>query len=284
MKGAKIKFLFLLPAICWVLALTIFPLIYAARLSFFSYRLGRGMTFIGGKNFIKAFTYSRFWNSIYVTLFIVFISVGIEIALGLLLAIHFNRQMQGNRLFRTLLTIPLFATPVAVGYLGITLFYETGGPLNMFLGQFGIHIPWLSDAFWARISIIMLDIWIWTPFCFLVLLAGLHSISEEIYEAAYMDTNSQLQILKYITLPLLLPILGIVVVLRLVEAFKVFALPYALTLGGPGMATEVYPMLVYRTALKNFDFGFASALSFILLAIVMSIVIAFFRQMRRVYE
>ena len=157
-------------------------------------------------------------------------------------------------------------------------------PLNIFLSHFGIGVPWLSDPVWAKISIILLDIWIWTPFCFLVLLAGLRSISEEIYEAAYIDTNSELQIFRHITLPLLLPILGIVVVLRLVEAFKVFDIPYALTLGGPGISTEVYSILVYRTALKNFNFGYASALSFILLGIVMSIVIIFFKQMRKIYE
>jgi len=284
LKESKIKYWFLFPGVLWVFAFTIFPLIYAARLSFFNYRLGRRMIFIGGKNFLKAFTYSRFWNAIQVTLFIVLIAVTIEIVLGLLLALHFNKEMRGNRVFRTLLTIPLFATPVAVGYLGITLFYETSGPLNMFLSHFGIGVPWLSHPVWAKMSIILLDIWIWTPFCFLVLLAGLRSISEEIYEAAYIDTNSELQIFRHITLPLLLPILGIVVVLRLVEAFKVFDIPYALTLGGPGISTEVYPILVYRTALKNFNFGYASALSFILLGIVMSIVIIFFKRMRKIYE
>lgn len=284
MKKNQIKFAFLLPAVVWVLAFTIFPLIYSVRLSFFSYRLGRGETFVGGRNFVQAFTYPRFWGSLQTTFSIVLVAVGIEILLGLLFAWHFNREVQGDKVFRTLITLPLFATPVAVGYLGITLFYETSGPINMILSLFNIHVPWLSHPFWAKVSVILLDVWIWTPFCFLVFLAGFHTISEEIYEAAYMDTNSELQIFRHITLPLLLPILGIVIALRLVEAFKVFDVPYSLLLGGPGTSTEVYPLLVYRTALKNFDFGSASALSLILLAIVMCIVIIFFRQLRKVYE
>lgn len=284
MKKNQIKFVFLLPAVIWVLAFTIFPLIYGVRLSFFSYRLGRGETFVGVKNFIQAFTYPRFWGSIKTTFSIVLVAVAMEILLGLLFAWHFNRKMHGDKVFRSLLTLPLFATPVAVGYLGITLFYETSGPINMFLSLFHTNIPWLSSPFWAKISVILLDVWIWTPFCFLVFLAGFHSIPEQIYEAAYMDTNSDLQISRYITLPLLLPIMGIVVALRLVESFKVFDIPYSLLLGGPGTSTEVYPLLVYRTALKNFDFGSASALSLILLAIVMCIVTIFFKQLRKAYE
>ena len=284
MKRQQIKFVFLLPAVMWVLAFTIFPLAYAIRLSFFSYHLGRGETFVGGRNFVQAFTYPRFWGSIRTTFSIVLIAVAVEIVLGLLFAWHFNREMRGDRVFRSLLTLPLFATPVAVGYLGITLFYETSGPINTFLSILHIHVPWLSHPFWAKISIILLDTWIWTPFCFLVFLSGFRAISEEIYEAAYLDTNSELQIFSHISLPLLLPILGIVIALRLVEGLKIFDLPYTLLLGGPGTSTEVYPLLVYRTALKNFDFGSASALSLVLLGIVMCIVIVFFKQFRRIYE
>lgn len=278
------KYFFLVPSVCWILVFTIFPLVYAARLSFFSFRLGRGMSFIGGRNYLDVFNYSRFWNSLLTTFLIVAVSVSIETGLGLLLALHFGRQMPGNRIFRSLLSMPLFATPVAVGFLGLTIFYERYGPANLFMSLFGLQVPWLSNTFWAKMSVIILDTWIWTPFCFLVFLAGVHSIPEEMYEVAYLDTQSTLKIFRFITLPLLSPLIGIIVVLRLIEALKIFGLPYSLTTGGPGTATEVYPILVYRMALKHFDFGYASALGFVFLAIVMTIVITFFKRLRRIYE
>ena len=273
-----------MPSICWILVFTVFPLLYSVRLSFFSFQLGRGMSFIGGQNYIDVFNYSRFWNSMRVTFFIVGVSVSVEVGLGLLLALHFGREMPGNKIFRSLLSMPLFATPVAVGFLGLTIFYERYGPANLFMSLFGLQIPWLSNAFWARISVIILDTWIWTPFCFLVLLAGVHSIPEGMYEVAYLDTQSSWKIFRFITLPLLSPLIGIVVILRVIEALKIFGLPYSLTTGGPGMATEVYPILVYRMALKHFDFGYASALGFVFLVIVMAVVIVFFRRLRRIYE
>ena len=284
MKESKKRYIFLMPSVSWILIFTVFPLIYAARLSFFSYQLGRGMSFIGGQNYLQVFNYDRFWNSIVTTFFIVGVSVSIEIVLGMLLALHFGKEMPGNKIFRSLLTMPLFATPVAVGFLGLTIFYERYGPANLFLSLFGLKVPWLSSPFWAKISVIFLDTWVWTPFCFLVFLAGVHSIPEEMYEVAYLDTQSKFKIFRFITLPLIFPIVGLVIILRLVEAMKIFGLPYSLTTGGPGVSTEVYSILVYRMALKHFDFGYSSALGFVFLIIVMTIVIIFFRKLREIYK
>jgi len=279
-----IKHLFLLPAVLWILIFSFFPLLWSLGISFFNYRLGRPAQFVWFEKFAKAFSDYKVANSMKVTVIYVLGGVLVEIVLGMFLALLFNQKMRGRQLFRTLLTMPLFATPVAVGFLAITIFYEEGGPINSFLELFGLKVAWLSHPTWALVAILILDIWQWTPFCFLVFLAALQSLPEEIYEAASLDYSSQWQIFRRLTLPLLQPILIIVLLLRLIEAVKVFDFPFILTKGGPGTATEVYSMFVYRTGLKFFDLGYASALAYLMLVVVMVMVTFFFKRMREIYE
>jgi len=186
---------------------------------------------------------------------------------------------------RALMVLPLFATPVAMGYLGITLFYEINGPINALLTALGWGaVPWLSNPFWATVAIMVIDVWQWTPFVFLVSLAALQGLPPDLFEAAEVDGASSWQSFRQLTLPLMTPILWLILLLRLVEAFKVFDIPTSLTLGGPGRATEVYSLFTYRTALRFFDHGYASAQGFLLLLIVSLIVALIFRQIRTVYQ
>ncbi|MCG8353255.1 MAG: sugar ABC transporter permease [Chloroflexales bacterium] len=284
-SAARARMLFLLPAALWVLAFTIFPLLFALYVSLFGIRPGRPWRFVGLENFERLFTDANLHNALRVTLTFVSTTLVVEMLLGFALALLFNREMRGRQLFRTLMTLPLFATPVAIGYLGITLFYEEGGPINALLqALIGFRPPWLSDPTWALIAVIIIDVWQWTPFVFLVTLAGLQSLPDEVYEAAAVDGASSFQIFRAITLPLMAPTLLITLLLRLVEAFKVFDIPASLTLGGPGRATEVYSLFTYRTALRFFDLGFASAQGFLLLIIVMTIVTVLFTRVRRLFD
>jgi multiple sugar transport system permease protein len=178
---------------------------------------------------------------------------------------------------RTVMILPIFATPLAVGYLFFTIFYEEGGPLG-FLG-----IPFLSDPGWAMFSIILVDVWQWTPFCFLVFLAALQGVPDELYEAARIDGASNVDMLTRVLLPLLQPTILIVLLLRLAEALKLFDVPFALTGGGPGIATQSYSFLAFRVGLRYFDLGYASAMSYVLLIVVMIIVTLFFRRLRETY-
>jgi multiple sugar transport system permease protein len=130
----------------------------------------------------------------------------------------------------------------------------------------------------------LIDIWQWTPFVFLVALAGLQGLPEDIYEAARVDGSSGFQLFRHITLPLMAPILWLILLLRLVEAFKVFDIPASLTLGGPGRATEVYSLFTYRTALRFFDHGYAAAQGFLLLIIVSIVISLLFGRIRDLYE
>jgi multiple sugar transport system permease protein len=274
-----------MPAVVWVLAFTIFPLLYALYTSFFSFRFGRLNQFVGGANFVRLLTDSNLHNGLRVTFTFVIITVAVQMLLGFGLALLLNREMRGKNILRAIMILPLFATPVAIGYLGITMFYEINGPINELIRALGgVGVPWLSNPFWAMVAIISIDIWQWTPFVFLVSLAALQGLPSDLFEAAEVDGASGWQSFRRITLPLMAPILWLILLLRLVEAFKVFDIPTSLTLGGPGRATEVYSLFTYRTALRFFDHGYAAAQGFLLLLIVSLIVALLFGQIRSIYQ
>lgn len=277
----RLKYLFLLPAVAWVLAFTLYPLLYSLRLSFYNVRLGQQDTFVGLGNFARALSDPNVLNAARVTLIFVVGGVTLQLVLGVLLALLFNRALPARGLLRTVMTLPLFATPIAVGFLFFTIFYEEGGLASRLLGW---RVPWQSHPDWALVSVMLVDTWQWTPFVFIVILAALQSIPEEYYEAARLESASGFDHLRYITLPLLQPTIILVLVLRLAEAFKVFDIPFTLTAGGPGAATQVYSMFVYRTGRRFFDFGYASALAFFMLIAVALIITVFFRQIRQVYQ
>ncbi len=281
----RTKWFFILPAAIWVLVFTIFPLLYALYTSFWSFRFGTFNQFVGLDNYMRLFTDRNLHWSLYLTVIYVVVTVTIQMTLGFGLAILFNREIRGKNVIRALMVLPLFATPVAMGYLGITMYYEVNGPINSFLHALGFEgIPWLSDPYWALVSIMIIDIWQWTPFVFLVSLAGLQGLPEDIYEAARVDGGSGWQLFRNITFPLMTPILWLILLLRLVEAFKIFDIPATLTLGGPGRATEIYSLFTYRTALRFFDHGFAATQGILLLVIVMFIVTILFNRIRGIYD
>ena len=255
MQRSRMKYLFVLPGILWVLTFTIFPLLYSLRLSFFKARLGRPETFIGLQNYVDAFKDYRFWDAMGVTLIFVIASTTITVLGGLGLALLFNREMRGQRVFRALFTMPIFTSAIAVGYLGLTIFHEQVGAVNTVLIALGMTNPpaWFSNVWLARLAVILVDTWQWTPFCFLVLLAGLQAMPEEVYEAGRLDTSSEWDIFRFITLPLIAPILLTVTMLRLVETFKMLDIPFSLTSGGPGAATQTYSFFVYLCLLYTSD-------------------------------
>ncbi|MFN2203400.1 MAG: carbohydrate ABC transporter permease [Caldilineaceae bacterium] len=276
---------FLLPAAVWILAFTIFPLLYALYTSLWSFRFGQRNQFILFDNFRRLITDSNLHQSLITTLTFVTVTVSVEMLLGFALALLLNQEIRGKSVLRAIMILPLFATPVAMGYLGITLFYEVNGPLNEFIRLFGGEgVPWLSSPRWAPVSIMLLDIWQWTPFVFLVTLAALQGLPKDLYEAADVDGASWWASFLRITMPLMAPVLWLVLLLRLVEAFKVFDIPSSLTLGGPGRATEVYSLFTYRTALRFFDHGYAAAQGILLLVIVMSVVTLLYGRIRELYE
>ena len=313
MWNRPVRFVFLLPAVIWVLAFTVFPLAYSLGISFHKIEdrmevtrervpmldeAGNPMlntrgeprmrtvieresirewTYLGFTNFARVFRDDQTRSAVRVTAIFVVVAVSIQLGLGMALALLFNRAIPARGLLRSVMILPIFATPIAVGYLFFTIFYEEGGPLS-FTG-----IPWLSTPEWALVSVILVDVWQWTPFAFLVFLAALQGMDEELLDAARLETESGWQIFLNITLPLLQPVIIIVLLLRLAEALKLFDIPFALTGGGPGIATQSYSFLAFRTGLRYFDVGYASAMAYCMLIVVMIIVTIFFNRLRRIY-
>lgn len=286
MRVSKLtKFLILLPALALVLFIAIYPLINTVRYTFLNYRLGRGSVFIGFENIISFFTDDRVLESVIATFVIMGIAIPSEIFLGLLLAVLVDKPIRGMKFFRTIFSFPFFATPAAVAFLSVTIFYEQGGPVNSLLSFLGLDpIRWLSSPDWARVSVALVDIWQWTPFCFLIFLAGLQSIPQDLYEAAWLETKSKWQVFWKITFPLITPVFAVVLILRLMEAMKIFDVPAVMTKGGPGNATEVFPMLIYRTGLKYFNLGYASAMGFILLIVEIPLLMWIIKRLRAIFD
>lgn len=280
-RDNRIKLMFLLPAALWVLGFTIFPLLYGLRLSFFNVKIGAPDEFVGFGNYLYFFKdrYSR--NSLIVTLIFVLSGVTVEMVIGMLYALLFNRKMPVRDVLRTLMTMPLFATPIAVGFLFFTIFYEEGGLIN---GLLRIKIPWLSTPYWALASIIIVDIWQWTPFCFLIFLAALQGIPDDYYEAAILETKHGWQVFRNVTLPIIQPTIILILLLRITESFKVFDIPFTLTTGGPGVATQVLTMYAYRVGMRFFNLGYSTTISFILFIIIMTIIMTLFRRIRQTYQ
>ncbi len=284
MKENKLmKSLFVLPSVIWILTFTIFPLIYIFYLSTHAFKFGKIRGYIGLSNYIKFFHDSTVANAVFVTLFIIAIAIVSELALGLFMAWLVDKPLRKIKIFRIIFSLPLFATPVAVAFLFITIYYEEGGPMNAILSVFGLHkIPWLSDPFWAKISVAIVDIWQWTPFCFIIFLAALQSIPQEMYEAAYLETKSRWRIFWGVSFPMIFSTFILVIILRVMEAIKIFDIPAVLTIGGPGRATEVYSFLIYRTGLKFFNLGYASTMGVIMLLVEIPLIMIIIKSLRRV--
>lgn len=280
--------IFLLPGVIWVLCFTLFPLLYSLALSFTNRRIGRGerpTEFIGLQNYIQIFNDQQIQEVMLTTVFLIVGSVLLTLLLGTFTAWLFSQQIPGLNIFRAVLTLPLFAAPIALGHLGMILFNEQSGPINHMLRGLGIGpVYWITDPWSARFAVLIVDVWQWTPFVFIVVLAAMQSVPEELYEAARLDTSSAWVIFSQITLPLIIPALGTVGMLRLVETFKILDIPFTLTGGGPGTSTRTYSFYTYLTGLRNFNLGYASALAYLLVIVAIVVATIYFWRMRQRYE
>jgi len=280
--------LFLLPGVIWVLCFTLFPLLYSLYLSFTDKRIGRRnrpTEWIGTDNYAEILSDNRVSEVLEMTVFIVVGSVLLTVVLGTLIAWLFNHEIPGLRAFRAILTLPLFAAPIALGQLGMILFNEQSGPINHIITGLGADpVYWITDPWSARVAVLIVDVWQWTPFVFIIVLAAMQSVPDELYEAARLDTSSAWSMFRKITFPLIAPALGTVTMLRLVETFKILDIPFTLTGGGPGVSTQTYSYYIYIEGLRSFDMGYASALAYLLVLVAIVITSIFFWRVRARYE
>jgi multiple sugar transport system permease protein len=263
--------------------LGIFPLIFSLYLVFTSWQPGSGgIQFVGLQNLEALMVDERFWDSLKLVSLFVVLAVGLELLLGLGLALLLRNEIRGKQFFRVGVAIPILLTPIALSFTWRLMFDFTRGPINFFLNLVGLpSVMWLGSTKIAIYSIILVDIWQWTPFIALVLLASLEGQNVELYEAAVVDGASNWKILRYISLPLLMPIIITVVLLRAIDALKVFDTVYVLTGGGPGTSTEVVTLYAYSAHFRTFNIGYMSALSWVLLIITIILFLFFVRSSRR---
>ncbi len=279
----NIKYWFVMPSVVYLLLLGIFPLVFSLYLMFASWQPGTGgIQFVGLRNFRALATDDRFWHSLRLVALFVVVAVAVELVLGLFLALVMQAKIKGNQFFRVAISIPILLTPIALSYTWRLMFDFTRGPINYFLNL--IRLPgvmWLGSTRVAIFSIILVDVWQWTPFVALVLLAALEAQDVELYEAAVVDGASYLDVLRYIALPLLGPFIMTVVLLRSIDALKVFDTVYVLTGGGPGTASEVVTLYAYSAHFRTFNMGYMSAMAWVLLVITTIFFIFFVRSFRR---
>lgn len=240
------------------------------------------ITLTGVRNWSRLIHDARFWNALVVTPKIVGLSVFCEYILGLLLAMLLNQKIRGHTFFRVTFLLPMMLTPIAVGYMWRMLLNDTRGPFNDFLARLGFEaVGWLSNPNVAMYSIILTDIWQWTPFMILILLAGLQAIPRDYIEAAKVDGASSWKIFTYVIFPLLAPASIAAVLLRLVEAFKIIDIIYIMTGGGPGLVTESLTLYGYSVGLRAFDLAYGATISFSLFFVVSASAMLFFFLTRR---
>lgn len=274
---------YVLPAIAVVLLVSIFPLIYSLTVSFFKWNLrlaSAGWQFVGFENYIQALQDPRFQQGLVHVVQIAIPALTIELLLGLGLALLLNRNLIGRGLIISLLVLPVMIAPAAIAMMWRLLFGVEYGAINGFI-QYGLHVPlqpdWLGDANLARWAIVFVDVWQWTPFVMLILLAGLSSISVEFYEAARVDGAKAWDMFRHITLPLLrLPII-VVFLMRLIDMVKLFDMVYVMTEGGPGGNTETLTTYTYTVGMKFLQIGDGAAMSFLIVLLSTLIVTIYFK-------
>jgi multiple sugar transport system permease protein len=276
-------FLLMAPAMIVLLAVNIYPFLYALYISAHTFTLGRPTPprYIGLSNYADLLSDDRFINAMWVSFKFVGIAVTIEFLLGLTLAFVFNARPRGLATLRKISILPIMVMPLASGLVWFYILNENFGVLNWFAILLGaLHrIRFLTDGTLAILSIALADAWQWTPFVMLVMFAALQSVPEYVYEAATMDGLSRWQTFWRVTLPLLRPAIWVVLILRIVDAFRMIELIYLMTRGGPGGATETLSWYIYSTGFLDQDLGSAAAQAVVMIIVVSIVAQGFVRRL-----
>jgi len=252
-------------------------MVYASFLDWNPSQLIGEADWVGFKNYTNLMQDDAFKESLWVTLKFAFIVVFLEMLIGVGLALLLDRNIRGISLLRTVFILPMMIAPIVVGLMWRYMYHPTVGIFNKTLKDLGFEsIPWLSDSTWSLISIIIADVWQWTPFIFILSLAALQSLPRSTLEAARIDGATGWQQVLYIKIPLMMPVLIVTLLLRLIDAFKVLEVILVMTNGGPGLSTEIMALRISRTASEFRELGEAAAMSNYLLMLLLLLTIAMF--------
>jgi len=269
------------PSVLLLAVVTLFPVLYSLNLSFRSFSLILpDMTgqWVGTDNYSRLLTDGEFWHSVWLTVVFTAAGVTIELLLGIVLAVVIDSLPVGRRLFTSLLLIPMILTPLVIGLMYNFVFNAQFGLMTYVFHLVGLPVPEgiLGDPRTAFAALIFTDIWEWTPFMALIVLAGLQALPRDPMQAALVDGAGPWATLRYVKLPMLRPLILVAVLFRAAEAVKEFDKVYILTGGGPGNSTEVVDLFTYRVSFANWEMSYGAALGIILFVVSMLAGGAFF--------
>ncbi|MCF2869846.1 sugar ABC transporter permease [Octadecabacter sp. G9-8] len=271
-------YMFVAPAALVMILALFYPISYMIWGSFRDWDPSQSLSeteFVGLANYAKLLVDPAFHASFWVTMIFAFTVVTVEMILGVGLALLLDRNIRGMSVLRTLFILPMMIAPVVVGLVWRYMYHQTYGTFNRFLESIGLEgVNWLGQN--PLLSVIMADIWQWTPFIFILSLAALQSLPKSALEAARIDGATGWQQIIYIKLPLMMPVLIVTMLLRLIDAFKVLEVILVLTGGGPGLSTEILALRIARTAREFRELGEAAAMSNYLLMLLMVLTLGMF--------
>lgn len=281
----NVKILFPLPAVLFVVVMMVFPVAYTLFLSFTNWNLtsGASLRVVWLRSFERVMKEPRFTEALLRTFSFTAMAVAAETVLGLALALLLNREFKGKGLVKLFLLLPLVATPVAIGIVWNLFFDPTIGLANWLLTILGLpKSAWVSAPASVIPSLVLVDIWQWTPMITLIVLAGLAGLSSEPYESARVDGANALQIFTRITMPMIAPTLLTAMILRTVDALKTYDIIFAMTGGGPGYASETLNIMAYKYSFEYFRMGQSSVILVFLFLIVMAFSMGIMQARKRV--
>ncbi len=280
------KWLLVAPAVLLILALSVYPLLFSIWVLFVNYDFQiPGHAFVGLKNFRQVFVDPVARWSLVLTTVLSLTNVAIEFLLGLALALTMVKTFRGRGLVMSIIIVPLFISPVIVGQAWTLLLQRPFGPTNYFLSLVAgreVTIGWLTESPWLYCALVIADVWQWTPFMFVILLAGLTSIPANVYEAAEIDGVGPWQVFWGITLPFLGPMIMLAITFRLLDAIKLFDTIFIMTGGGPGTKTYTASFYLYTIGFSQFHLSQATAGSWIFMIITIAVVSLLVRRLLKV--
>ena len=278
---------FISPALLLLLAMSVFPLLWALYLSFTDYSATKDVPadFVGFRNYTDILTSDQVHQRALTTLLYVVGAVALQTVLGFAIAYLISRRTRGRGALTTMFLVPMMLSPVVVGLFWKFMLDAQFGVINSMLGSLGLgQVEWLTRQRTALFSLIVVDTWQWTPFIMLIALAGLTAVPKYLYEAASIDRASEWFRFRHITLPMVWPLLLIAIMFRAIEAFRLFDLVYILTSGGPGVSTETLSFHVYKVAFFGYDTGRASAYGILMVIVVIIAAQFYLRYLNKLQE
>lgn len=280
--GRHARTAMLAPIVATLALLTLYPFFanvwYSVRAMDLTQPFKTG--FVGLRNFEIMVFSAGFVKSLTLTVIFVVVALALELIIGFLVALALWRPLKGSRIFTTILILPFGLTPVALALAWRLLFNPSGGGINVLMASLGLPpLDWTASQELALPSLIIVDIWQWTPFVILILLAGLVALPKEAFEAAAVEGAGFWRSVYHVALPLLRPLILVIVLFRGIDLFRTFDTFWVITAGGPGNATETLNILLYRTAFQNLNFGRAAALALVMLVIVIVVTTPIVKQL-----